>query len=190
VPQFDPQIANTLLKHKRPLRLNDFDEFPADKTLTTTEVRSFLGAPILGSSKGHGWVYLINKLDADAFTEADERLAETLATQVAVAYENARLYEDVQRHAMELQQEVAERKQAEQERARLLIREQAARAEAEEANRAKDEFLSTLSHELRTPLTAILGWSHLVARVSLTSFHGARLRNNRAECSLAITADR
>src|SRR6266850_2602890 len=32
-PQFDPQIAITLLEHKRPLRLNDFDEFPGDKTL-------------------------------------------------------------------------------------------------------------------------------------------------------------
>ena len=31
-----------------------------------------------------------------------------------------------------------------------------------EANKAKDEFFSTLSHELRTPLTPILGWAHLL----------------------------
>jgi signal transduction histidine kinase/CheY-like chemotaxis protein len=36
------------------------------------------------------------------------------------------------------------------------------RAAAEAANRAKDEFLSTLSHELRTPLTAILGWARIL----------------------------
>ena len=37
-----------------------------------------------------------------------------------------------------------------------MLREQAARAEAEAANLAKDRFLATLSHELRTPLTPVL----------------------------------
>src|SRR5271167_2258864 len=37
-----------------------------------------------------------------------------------------------------------------------LIREQAARAQAEAANKAKDRFLAMLSHELRTPLTPVL----------------------------------
>ena len=48
------------------------------------------------------------------------------------------------------------------ERRQALAREKEARIEAEEANRVKDEFLSTLSHELRTPLTAIMGWSNLL----------------------------
>ena len=57
---------------------------------------------------------------------------------------------------------VTGRKQAEQEREQLLQRERAARAEAEESSRLKDEFLATVSHELRTPLTAVLGWTHLL----------------------------
>ena len=71
------------------------------------------------------------------------------------------------RHALELAA-------AEEERRRLLAREQAARADAQAANHAKDEFLATLSHELRTPLNAILGWARLLANGTLDADKSAR----------------
>lgn len=58
--------------------------------------------------------------------------------------------------------------QQEQERTKHLARAEAARAEAEAANRLKDEFLITISHELKTPLNAILGWSTLLRAGRLT----------------------
>ncbi len=64
--------------------------------------------------------------------------------------------------------DVSARKQLEAERAELLAREQASRAEAVAANRLKDDFLATLSHELRTPLNAILGYARMLRTGAIT----------------------
>ena len=71
----------------------------------------------------------------------------------------------------------------------LLERESTARANAEESNRLKDEFLATVSHELRTPLTAILGWSRMLEGEKLGSEMTARAietikRNAKAQAEI------
>jgi signal transduction histidine kinase len=59
----------------------------------------------------------------------------------------------------------ATRRQAEDDRVALLAREQASRASAEAANRAKDEFVAVLGHEFRNPLSAIVSAVHLLDRL-------------------------
>lgn len=71
----------------------------------------------------------------------------------------------------------------------LLARESTARANAEESNRLKDEFLATVSHELRTPLTAILGWSRMLEGEPLGSEMAGRAietikRNAKAQAQI------
>jgi PAS domain S-box-containing protein len=63
-------------------------------------------------------------------------------------------------------EDITERKQRELDNQALLDRERRARAAAEAATQAKDEFLAVVTHELRSPLNAIRGWSHVLRHSS------------------------
>jgi signal transduction histidine kinase/CheY-like chemotaxis protein len=102
-----------------------------------------------------GVLYVISR-SPHKFSEDDQQLLSALADQASIAIENARLYEQVRRHAEELEAKVEVRTRELQEANRRL----------QDASRHKSEFLANMSHELRTPLNAIIGFTRLVMRRS------------------------
>ena len=114
----------TVVREERPVRLRDLPGDSAAVGLPPEHppVHTFLALPLSSSHATHGWLYVAEPITADEFSEDEERLALTLATQAAVAYENAMYAAQAERHAVDLEREVVERRRAETalaERARL-----------------------------------------------------------------------
>jgi signal transduction histidine kinase len=98
------------------------------------ETRAELAIPVIIGSKLIGVLDLQSEIQ-NRFTENELRILQTLAEQIGVAVENARLYSE--------QMEVAK--------------------ELRELDNMKSQFLASMSHELRTPLNAILNFTKFVS---------------------------
>jgi signal transduction histidine kinase len=98
-------ILGVLIRDARALRLHDIAEdersvgFPANHP----PMKTFLGVPIVLRGVAYGNLYLTEKEDGADFTEEDEELVTLLASQAAVAIENARLYESSRTWAHQLE---------------------------------------------------------------------------------------
>ena len=88
-------ILGTLIREARSLRLHDLTEDPRSAGVPPghPQMHSFLGVPIMLRGVPYGNFYLTEKKSGEDFTEEDEEVVTLLASQAAVAIENARLYE-------------------------------------------------------------------------------------------------
>ena len=98
-------ILGVLIREARPLRLHDLGDDPRSVGFPPGHppMRSFLGVPVALRGVQYGNLYLTEKADGADFTEDDEVAVEMLASQAAVAIENARLYESATRWSAQLE---------------------------------------------------------------------------------------
>lgn len=108
----DPRagILGTLLEGHVAYRRNGLDGNPVALGLPPTHppIHSFLGAPIASRERTYGWIYLVDKLGTEEFTEMDERVAATVADQIAISYENLIIEAESQQAHLKMAREYSE----------------------------------------------------------------------------------
>lgn len=133
----DSSIAGTIYREDRPLIINEVAEDPRHfrpvGERINLDIRSLIGVPMRNHDEVIGVLEAVNKREA-MFNEADLQTLSIIASQAAVAINNARLVDALQRAYDELGK----------------------------LDKLKSEFISIASHELRTPLALILGYATIL----------------------------
>ncbi|MRG96616.1 AAA family ATPase [Polyangium spumosum] len=149
--------------------------FASDPYFASRGVLALLALPLAHRGRLVGVLYLEHRDVPSAFPPARVELLSVLASQAAIAVENAMLYRDLEAKIKERTAELRIAKDA-----------------ADRANRAKSDFLSSMSHELRTPLNGILGYAQVLSRapeLSPKSRDGVQTIKKSGEHLLSLLED-
>jgi signal transduction histidine kinase/DNA-binding response OmpR family regulator len=144
--QRDEGIPGQVARYNKPIMVPDVRLSP-DYIATTPDTRSALCVPMSSGPYAIG-VLNIESPRTSAFTDDDRQLLSTLANNLALLVERARLFEEVEAARVELEH-----------RAEAL---EQANVRLQELDRLKSQFLANMSHELRTPLNSIIGFSEVL----------------------------
>src|SRR3989441_1649592 len=134
-------LLGHVIREAKPIRTADINRHPERHGFPPHHppMTSFLGVPVTARGGVFGNLYLTEKIDATEFDAEDEAIAVLLASQAAVAIENARLYGESEQ---------------------LL-------GQIRAMQRQRDLFFAMMNHELRNALTGVYGWAErLVKRKS------------------------
>jgi PAS domain S-box-containing protein len=123
VPAVDGPAFRQAIVDRQPVRLRNPQGHPEAIGLPENDPPTYscLVVPIASPDLVYGCLCLRNRLGADGFGDRDEEVALTLATHAGIAYDNARLVDDLRHRSVALEQEVADRRRAEA-RTQLALR--------------------------------------------------------------------
>jgi len=131
-------LLGYVIREGKPIRSADINRHPQRYGFPPHHppMKSFLGVPVRGRGGVFGNLYLTEKIDAEEFSDEDEAVAVLLASQAAVAVDNARLHGESEQLVGQIRA----------------------------MQRQRDLFFAMMNHELRNALTGVYGWAERLVR--------------------------